>query len=176
MASRLVAELPTFEQLHAALAYDPERGMFTWKYRSDCPANWNSRRAGKYAGCTTTAGYISVLFNHVGYQAHCIAWIMMTGSWAPSAIDHKNMVKSDNRWSNLRLASVSQNKMNQGMRPDNVSGFKGVHWVTREGRWRAAISVGGQKTHIGMFDSAEAAHRAYCEAAVRLHGEFARFE
>lgn len=87
-------------------------------------------------------------------------------------IDHKNLNTLDNRRGNLRFCTAEQNNRNRNKHHNNKSGFKGV---CREGdRWRSQISVGGKKIHLGMFDTAEAAADAYNDAAIRLHGEFAR--
>jgi len=75
---------------------------------------------------------------------------------------------------NLRPATKSQNSANVGQRSDNTSGKKGV---SRRGpKWRAAISYLGQTIHLGYFTTPELAHEAYCQAALKYHGEFARTE
>jgi len=55
-------------------------------------------------------------------------------------------------------------------RSDNISGFRGVYWDKQRKRWRARITVSGKKTHIGLFDTPESAHAAYCEARKQLLG------
>jgi len=42
------------------------------------------------------------------------------------------------------------------------------------GKWRAVVTADGIKTSLGYFETPEAAHDAYCEAARRLHGKFWR--
>jgi hypothetical protein len=73
---------------------------------------------------------------------------------------------------NLRPATKSQNSVNAGQRSDNTSGNKGVS--KRGNRWRAAISYMGKTTHLGYFNTTEAAAEAYHEAASRVYGEFVR--
>ena len=89
-------------------------------------------------------------------------------------VDHVNSNGLDNRRSNLRLATASQNQHNQRRRCDNTSGFKGVYWHKERAKWRARIKLIGHHKHLGYFDTPEAAHAAYVEAANRFHGEFAR--
>ena len=92
-------------------------------------------------------------------------------------VDHvKPELTLDNRHRNLRIATPSQNRQNTHKRRDNTSGYKGVSRASRSMRWRASIQVGGVAYDLGVHDTPELAHQAYCEAARRLHGEFARFE
>jgi hypothetical protein len=88
-------------------------------------------------------------------------------------IDHKNGDGLDCRKDNLRRATRSQNAANTGLGSRNKSGYKGVNWYPRYGKWRAAITSQGRRKTLGYFTSIEDAARAYDEAALRLHGEFA---
>jgi hypothetical protein len=83
--------------------------------------------------------------------------------------DHINGNRLDNRKCNLRYATRAENGMNR----HSVRNLKGVQ-KERTGRFRAAITSRGFRHHIGVFDTREEAARAYDEAAMRLHGEFAR--
>ena len=85
-------------------------------------------------------------------------------------VDHINGDTLDNRRENLRICSGAQNMRNRGPKSGR---FKGVHRSTRSGRWVAQIKAGGPTKHIGTFDTAEDAARAYDAEAVLLHGEFA---
>ena len=66
-------------------------------------------------------------------------------------VDHKNGDGLDNRKSNLRLCSDSQNAMNRKIRADNKTGFKGVYWRKDRQACRAYIEVGGREIHLGYF-------------------------
>lgn len=89
-------------------------------------------------------------------------------------VDHISRNKLDNRFENLRICSNSENHANVGLHPCNTSGFKGVYFDKRLGKWRARIRrrVEGD-IHIGSFDSPEGAAAAYDEEATRVFGEFA---
>lgn len=91
-------------------------------------------------------------------------------------VDHKNGNGLDNRRTNLRVASPAQNKRNQRLYKNNLSGLKGVRKPTKGKKWAARIRHNGKLHNLGYFNTPEDAHEAYCEAAKRLHGEFARFE
>lgn len=91
-------------------------------------------------------------------------------------VDHIDGNGLNNRRSNLRLVTNAQNQQNSRMRIDNASGYKGVSLDVRRGRWRACIRIDRKNLHLGMFDTPELAHEAYCEAAIKYHGEFARLK
>lgn len=88
-------------------------------------------------------------------------------------IDHINGNRLDNRRENLRLATNSQNAMNQGKRKNNTSGFKGVSWHKPNKKWLAHIRLNSKTIHLGLYTTRELAYAAYCDACVKLHGEFA---
>lgn len=88
-------------------------------------------------------------------------------------VDHINGNRLDNRRSNLRLVLQSENKLNVRRHRDNKSGFKGVSLHRPTGKWIAFIMARGKHKYLGLFQTPEAAHARYCEAADELHGEFA---
>lgn len=86
-------------------------------------------------------------------------------------VDHIDGDGLNNRRSNIRLATNSQNSMNKGILSNNQTGYKGV--VRRKnGEYTAKITVNGKRTFLGTFDTAIEAYEAYCAAAKDLHGEF----
>lgn len=149
--------------------YDPRSGLFTYRTSH----HQRPDLVGATAGAKNSEGYVHIQIEGRKYKAHRLAFLYMTGEWPSSRVDHRNRVKSDNRWENLRLASHSQNIANSVVRNDNKSGVKGVHFQKDMGKWIAYISHNKRRVHLGTFASksdAEAARRA---AAQQLHGEFA---
>ncbi len=86
--------------------------------------------------------------------------------------DHINGNGLDNRRSNLRRATISQNGANRRKGSNNTSGAKGVTWVKRLKLWQASICVNGRLVHIGRFKDIEVAARAYKIAAAIIFGAF----
>jgi hypothetical protein len=177
----------TVEVVRSLLRYDPVTGVFTWRERSveyfrdtkqqtashSC-AIWNGKYSGTTAGRMREDGYWEIRILGRFYRGHRLAWFYVTGEWPGDEIDHRDLDSSNNRWANLREATSSQNKANNGIRSNNRSGFKGAAWERRSKKWRACIRVNRKTIHLGYFDAAEEAHAAYCAAAEKYFGEFAR--
>jgi hypothetical protein len=98
----------------------------------------------------------------------------MYGSFPSYEIDHENGIKDDNRIANLRDATHSDNQRNQGMYRNNKTGYKGVHWASRQRKYVAQCSVNGREHNLGLFETPELAYQAYCDFAATHHGEFFR--
>lgn len=161
----------TQERLKQLLRYDPETGLFYWR------ENRGGRKAGEIAGCTKRT-YTAISVDDRIYRGHLLAWLYMTGRWPDRFIDHKDLNKHNNAWTNLREATKSQNQANVGLIKSNKSGLKGVSRY-RAGEnygkpWQSGIRVNGKSMHLGHFSTKEEAHAAYCSAAEKIFGEFAR--
>lgn len=87
-------------------------------------------------------------------------------------VDHLNHDGLDNRRSNLRVCTRSENMHNQRLSKANTTGYKGVRWSRADNKYVACIKLRGKRIYLGAFDNAEDAHEAYCKASKRLHGEF----
>lgn len=155
-----------FEDVNAVLRYDPASGNLCWKARGP------RRRIGRIAGSAAYSGHIRVGLFGRPTMAHVLIWLLMTGEWPDREIDHIDGNPANNRWDNLRLATRFQNAKNRKRGSNNTSGFKGVaRW---KNKWKAEIMADGKSRYLGLYDTPQDAHRAYADAAHRLHGEFAR--
>lgn len=85
-------------------------------------------------------------------------------------IDHINGDKLDNRRSNLRICTRAQNSRNQKKR---TGLYKGVSWNKSKNKWIAQICFDYKNKHLGNFTNPIDAAKAYNEAALKYHGEFA---
>lgn len=88
-------------------------------------------------------------------------------------VDHRNGNTFDNRRSNLRVCTNSQNLMNRGAPKNNTSGFKGVSFNKYTGKWVANIVKNYRQIHLGYYKDKKNAAKAYNKAAFKLFGKFA---
>jgi hypothetical protein len=148
--------VPLTRGLHALVdEADYERVMaFKWSVRPDKKTAYAQRAIVLPDGRTSTQQMHNFIADSVG-------------------VDHINRNGLDNRRSNLRPATTSQNNANQGRRRDNTSGFKGVSWHASRKRWNARIGFQGKTISLGHYLTREEAARAYDQAAIEMYGEYA---
>lgn len=153
------------DEARRILRYEPDTGRLVWRVRTGASA-----LAGTRAGYVNAGGWRQVGIGRRRYMATALAWLIVTGSWPSSTVDHRNRVRDDDRWENLRLASRQQQSANRSAH--NKAGLpKGVQ--RRKGRFRARIRIDSRLICLGTFNTAEDASAAYAAAAVQAFGEFA---
>lgn len=87
-------------------------------------------------------------------------------------IDHIDRDTLNNRLDNLRLATRSQQQINQAVDRSSTTGYKGVSWQKREGAYRAKVEFKGRQFYLGLYSRPTEAAFAYNVAVRLLHGEF----
>lgn len=160
--------------------------LFAWIDPIDielCEFDWVAKKAGRdglphyYA-----ARSVSVGGHKVEYYLHNEVWELANGKKLPPGflVDHINGDKLDNRRSNLRLATRSQNEMNKLKRRTHkgrpaTSKYKGVCLNTgkRKKKWRAFLTIDGKRVQLGAYYSEREAALAYNAKAKEVYGEFA---
>ncbi len=156
----------TKEKILNRLSYNEETGALTrnWKGGSSRPT-----------GTVREDGYIRINVDGKLHYAHRLVWIIFNGHIPDGMqVDHIDCNPSNNKISNLRLATQSQNNHNQRVYKSNSSGVKGVLWNKLEKRWKVTCWLNNKKHNGGTFLSLEEAVKAQKELRDRLHADFAR--
>lgn len=87
-------------------------------------------------------------------------------------IDHINIDRKDNRISNLRLATRSQNAHNVGTTKRNKSGIKGVSYAKHKRKWLALIRLNGVTKNLGYYTTKDKAAEIVQAARNDFHKQF----
>ncbi len=156
----------TAEYVRSLFDYNPESGLLTHKKRFGVVE-------GARAGCVNS-GYRRVKIHQIPYLEHRIIWLWMTGFWPECDTDHEDLVKTNNKWKNLREATRSQNVFNGRVRKSRKYGSLKGTGLQESGKWFARTRENGKEIYLGQFDTEIEAHHAYMKAAKRIAGEFAR--
>ena len=153
----------TSDELKEILSYDASTGIFRRKV-----GLFPNREAGDIAG-STCEGFVCIKIQNKTYKTHRLAWLYVYGKWPAKQLDHMNGVRNDNRISNLREVTNSENNQNQSRaRSDNGTGLLGVS-RGRPGMYVAFLGIGGKRLYLGSFSDPHAAHAAYLEAKRVMH-------
>lgn len=148
----------TYDQIAAALKI--EGNCLVWLEKR------GNRSAGAIAGTVAANGYRTVAFRGRVLQQHRVVWLLTYGSWPERSLDHINRDKTDNRASNLRLATASQNEANKAS--IGRVNLKGVS-ISNRGQYQVKC----RQKFVGVFSTAEEAGKAYDQEAKKSYGEFA---
>ena len=153
----------TAERLREVLDYDPDTGVFTWKV-----ARGRGVKAGDIAGYADDKGYRRITVDGREHLAGRVSWLHVCGCWPTNEIDHKNGIRSDDRFTNLRDVTHSLNQQNKRQAQcNNKTGLLGVS--RSRNNFTAYIKIDGKTQRIGTFDTPKSAHEAYIAAKRRLH-------
>lgn len=151
----------TQARLKELLYYDSATGMFSWLV---CASRYVS--IGDIAGNHHHSGYKYIKINKKLYSAHRLAFLYMEG-YFPVQVDHKDHVRDNNRWNNLRSVNHTMNHQNRTINANNTSGFLGVCWNKANKKWTATIQYNGNKIYLGCFKCKKKAIAARQEANIK---------
>ena len=135
--------LPDTDLLREYFTYDKNTGIVTRLKRVSSRA-----LVGYEVGSMGVSGYLGVCFQGKHYRLARVIWKLVTGDDPLGQIDHINRIRTDNRWSNLRVVTQQQNNLNRGMR---------CYYLRPSGRYEVVL----QGKYIGTFDTPEEASLAY---------------
>jgi HNH endonuclease len=104
-----------------------------------------------------------------------IVWVFATnGVWSKDKLDHKDGNTKNNKKSNLREATTSQNGMNKRFLSTNTSGVTGVCWDSYYSKWTAYVKINGKNKNLGRFTDFDKACQVRWDAEDEYFGEVAR--
>jgi hypothetical protein len=137
--------------LKKALFYDPDTGLFIRLQPTHC------FKVGELADRCGPDGYLRIYILGTHHLSHRLAFLYMTGRW-PDEVDHKDGIKMNNRWENLREVTHQENLAFRNY--TNSSNSVGIRGVTKCGRrFRAMIRIDKQLLHLGVYDTPEEAEQ-----------------
>lgn len=161
----------TPNRLMQILRYEPETGSFTWL----CPTKYHPRLEGAIAGQAVPSRngkrYWSIQIDGRKWKRSRLAFLYMTGRMPSECIDHINGDSLDDRWENLREATITENAWNHKARKKRSKTPMGVR--EQRGKYAARIAVNKRQITIGTFLTQEEASAAYRNAREKYYGEFA---
>jgi hypothetical protein len=164
-----VLKLPPLERVQELLYEDPEQpGVLRWRVSRGC------QPAGSVAGGLNGGGRRRIVIDGVLCYASRLLWLLRTGE-DPGAgvIDHEDRARDNDRFENLRLApnGQSSNTAHSGRQSNNTSGYTGVSWDDRCGKWRVKLQYESRRIHLGFFRNVKDAYAVYLCAKSKFHGE-----
>ena len=151
----------TQKRLKELLHYDPITGIFI---RLKTTAG--NAKSGDIAGYLNGNGYRMISIDGKKYTTSRLAWLYVEGYFPENEMDHRNRIRSDNRWKNLRHVSHQCNLRNCDISKNNKSGITGIHWDETRKKCKAQIMVDGKCILLGRFNLKTDAARARWEAEV----------
>jgi hypothetical protein len=167
------------EQIREMFEYDQQSGRLFWRDTFLAGQASARLRPRPNPGDEVKLRHLKVGYWYVSifqkvYLAHRVIWALQTGRWPRPGfvIDHVDRNRLNNRWANLREATPRQSICNTGMRRDNRSGARGVHFNKQSGKWRADIYAYGDKVTSKQFQTLEDAISWREQAAREAYGEF----
>lgn len=150
---------------HKIFKYEPSTGHLV----NRIDRNYNSKEGAVSGSINACEGYVVIGFCQKLYKAHRVIWEMVNGPIPDGLeIDHISGQRDDNRIDNLRLVTDSGNMRNKKRHRNNTSGYTGVSWHKKSGKYTARIWGSDSRKNLGLFQTAEQAHQAYLAAAREL--------
>lgn len=163
----------TAPDFHAMFIVDYKAGRLRWK----APPKNHAQRVGNEVGYLLIGkgknkSYWQIRANGGTYKRSRVIFFMAHGRWPTPAVDHINGDSTDDRLSNLRECTQSQNTANSRDKCRITNLPKGVY-LTKQGRYMARITKDGATTNLGTFDTIGRAMDVYAAARKEAFGDFA---
>ena len=137
----------------------------------------NSKRGNMMTPSPNNKRYLMVTLSNNGRQASKCVHILVAEAFLENPehlpeVDHIDGDPKNNRVSNLRWCTSSQNKANR--KGWGKSKCKGVCWDKKAGKLKSQIQVAGINYHLGYYESEAEASCVYDWFALLLYKTFAK--
>lgn len=156
------ANIITQEFLQKVFNYDLDSGKLTYKFTNSLG------KCGEDASCKHNEGYLITRIGGKYYLTHRIIFMYMTGKF-PKFIDHINHIRDDNRWCNLKEATILQNNKNTSLSKNSKTKCNGVSFHKQKNKFRAYIMINYKQIHLGLFETIEEAIEARNQANLKYN-------
>ena len=167
-----MSERPSLEYLRSRLSVDLERGVVTWIDATKAHARLNGSEAGSLRRPSHgSKRYAYVKVDGRPLKRSHIVFLFGAGQWPAEQIDHINGDSTDDRFSNLREASATQNAWNHKKRAKQSGLPMGVRALA-SGKFHARIACNKQKFIFGPFATASEAQAVYQQKRKEFFGAY----
>lgn len=157
-------------QQFVAECFEHRDGKLYWKK----VAHLNKQYlVGQEAGSIHQTGYRHVTWLGKVHKVHRLIFLLEYG-YLPPEVDHINGDRQDNRLTNLRPATRSENQCNRGAIASNTSGYPGVSWHRKSKAWVVRVMKNGKTVVQQYFKDVELAGLFAAEARSLYHGAYAK--
>lgn len=163
---------PPLDIGHVSKLFDSDitAGKLFWKDVAKQHARLNGKEAGFAKVSRGGKFYWAVKINGIAYLRSHIIFLLKTGNWPNEQVDHENGNSLDDRASNLRAATQTQNAWNHRTRKKIGNLPMGIRKLGQ--KYQARISHNNKMVYLGVFCSVEDAHLAYLSKRKELFGEY----
>lgn len=117
-------------------------------------------------------GYIYTQYKSEKIFLHRIVMNVHGDDWVNKRIDHINHDVTDNRKSNLRIVTSSQNTMNSKVRSESGTQIKGIHKRKDCRRYEVSIYKNGKAHYLGLYKTLDEAIEVRKNAEIEMFGEY----
>jgi hypothetical protein len=148
--------------------FEYKDGILYWKNTTYRQTNFIGQEAG-----TIDNNRRQITIDKKHYKTHRIIFLMFNG-YMPKEVDHIDGNSLNNKIENLREANRSENVCNIGIKKNNTSGHKGVHWDKARNKWMVTVQKNNKIVFNKRFEDLELAVLVAEEARNKFHNSFVR--
>lgn len=164
----------TFEEVHRRFRYVKSTGLLLRRIPVLTNTGGLMYPIGSAAGSKHHDGYLYTAIDGRLYLVHRLATLLVDGIWPRNQVDHRNGVRDDNVWKNLRHATVGENRRNSLGQKCRKGPYPGVHEVRKVSKvyFAAQIKKDGVVYYLGSYPTAELARNARVVAELKMFKAF----